>query len=264
MTVDQEKPAVVAQAIVPRSGVSIVSFGGGINSTALLVLMQRRQYPIDAVLFADTGGEKPATYEHIATMNEWLTKHNLPTITTCAEAVTLEDDCLDRETLPGKAFGFGSCSERFKIRPMQRKAKELFGKDATICWNIGIHAGEAHRGVFPRENLWVRRLLVEAGWAQHECVKAIREEGLPIPVKSACFFCPAMRKAEVIQLSKDAPALFRRAVDMEQAALASGQLETVKGLGRRWSWKALVAADERQQRLFEDDQSPICGVCMDG
>ena len=44
----------------------------------------------------------------------------------------------------------------------------------------------------------------------------------------------------------------------------AGNLETVKGLGRKWTWENLVAADRAQLRLFEDNQAPLCDACFDG
>ena len=40
---------------------SVVSFGGGVNSTALLIGLEERDERPDYILFADTGGEKPET-----------------------------------------------------------------------------------------------------------------------------------------------------------------------------------------------------------
>ena len=42
---------------------NIVSFGGGTNSTAMIIGMHQNKIPIDLILFADTGGEQPHTYE---------------------------------------------------------------------------------------------------------------------------------------------------------------------------------------------------------
>lgn len=39
---------------------NIVSFGGGTNSTAMIIGMYLHKIPIDLILFADTGGEQPA------------------------------------------------------------------------------------------------------------------------------------------------------------------------------------------------------------
>lgn len=54
---------------------NVVSFGGGTNSTAMIIGMYLHKIPIDLILFADTGGEQPHTYEFIETFNVWLEKH---------------------------------------------------------------------------------------------------------------------------------------------------------------------------------------------
>lgn len=56
---------------------NIVSFGGGTNSTAMIIGMYLHKIPIDLILFADTGGEQPHTYEFMETFNEWLVKHGI-------------------------------------------------------------------------------------------------------------------------------------------------------------------------------------------
>ena len=57
---------------------NIVSWGGGTNSTAMIIALYRQNVPIDIILFADTGGEQPYTYEYMSTppfkalaANEW-------------------------------------------------------------------------------------------------------------------------------------------------------------------------------------------------
>jgi hypothetical protein len=74
-----------------------------------------------------------------------------------------------------------------------------------------------------------------------------------------------MRKVEVLALAKDEPELFERAVAMERSAKEAGTLETVKGLGRRWSWEALAKADADQLKLplYDDLQAPVCNACVD-
>lgn len=243
---------------------TIVSFGGGVNSTALLVGLQERGQPPDAILFADTGGEKPATYEHIETMQQWCQAVGFPQITTVRQKLTLEQDCLDRETLPSKAFGFGSCSDRFKVQPQKKWLRENAIEDPL--WLVGIHVGERHRAERTlNQRTDTRFPLIEWEWGQLECVSAIKRGGLKVPVKSACYFCPAMKKKEVLELAKTEPGLFARAVEMERAAIESGNLQTVKGLGRNWSWESLVKADKAQLRLpiFDDCQAPICDTCID-
>ena len=43
----------------------VVSFGGGVDSTAMLIEMKNRGIRPDVILFADTGAERPGTYIHI-------------------------------------------------------------------------------------------------------------------------------------------------------------------------------------------------------
>ena len=39
----------------------MVSYGGGANSTALLIGLHQHRIPVDLILFADTGAEHPHT-----------------------------------------------------------------------------------------------------------------------------------------------------------------------------------------------------------
>ena len=42
----------------------MVSYGGGANSTALLIGLHQHRIPVDLILFADTGAEHPHTYAY--------------------------------------------------------------------------------------------------------------------------------------------------------------------------------------------------------
>ena len=239
----------------------ILSFGGGINSTAMLIELVKSGKAPDHVIFADTGGEFPETYKHIGTMQSWLAGFGVK-IEVCGEKKTLEADCLDRETLPSKAFGFGSCSEHFKIRPQRRWLKSQGIKNPL--WLVGIHAGEAMRALrVHNQRQDVEFPLIMWKWGQKECVERIEREGIKVPRKSACFFCPSSKKKEVFQIAKTHPELLQRAIEMEDTAKEGGRLDTVKGLGRSWSWRALIEADKEQLKLFDDTAAPVCDACVD-
>lgn len=267
---------------------TIVSYGGGVNSTAMLIGMIERNEKPDAILFADTGGEKPETYEYVIQFREWLQKNGLELIVVAyspsmqsplgvdfacsSRHGSLEDECHNNGTLPSKAFGFGGCSQKWKRFPMDKwvnqwqPAIDTWESGNKVCRAIGIHAGETRRGKIPDDDKFTYRFpLKEWGWAQHECVAAIVRAGLDVPGKSACFFCPSMRKAEILELAEKHPELLQRAVDMEENAVECGGLQTVKGLGRNYSWGSLVKADKQQLKLpiFSDTQAPICDTCID-
>ena len=232
---------------------SVVSYGAGTNSTAMLVgLCERGERP-DLILFADTGGERPETYRHLDTVSGWCERVGFPMIVTVREMETLEANCLRRKALPGIAYGIKSCSEHYKGRPQKRWLKE---KGITDPWFwIGIDAGEAYRAKYTE----IRYPLIEWDWGRDECVEAITRAGLPQPGKSACFFCPSSKAKEILQLKRQHPALLQRALDME----ANADLTMVRGLGRSFAWFDLVKYDDAQSDMFGFSPEIPC-ECFDG
>jgi hypothetical protein len=57
--------------------------------------------------------------------------------------------------------------------------------------------------------------LREWGWDRAECIRQIDAAGLPVPPKSACFFCPATKPAELHEIPVD---LLERIVRLEARA----------------------------------------------
>ena len=87
----------------------MVSYGGGANSTALLIGLHQHRIPVDLILFADTGAEHPHTYAYLEVMDFWLKGHGMPPITRVykttrdGKRLTLEDECLQSCSLPSIA-----------------------------------------------------------------------------------------------------------------------------------------------------------------
>lgn len=248
----------------------VLSFGGGTDSTAVLCGWHERgmqaAQPIDLVLFADTGNEKPHTYDHIERMQKWLRGTSLPLITVVAKAGndrTLEEDCLAKRMLPSIAYGRKGCSHKFKIEPQEKYMNSV--RAARLTWRAGKKVEKLIGYDFSEKRRWAaggleddrytyRYPLVEWEWSRPECVAAIARAGLPQPGKSACFFCPSSTKPEIDELKRTYPLLFQRAIAMEDNAK---NLKTVKGLGRRFSWRDYAVTKE-------DVQVERCMVCNDG
>jgi hypothetical protein len=247
----------------------VVSYGGGTNSTAMLIEMHRRGIRPDLILFADTGSEMPHTYAFVRLFQEWLAANAIPPITTVrreCEHESLYAECIARKTLPALAFGFRSCSDQWKIRPQNRylaawePAVNAWAMSKPVAKAVGFDTGEVHRMADydgKRYRVWLP--LVEFDMDRDDCERAIIDAGLPLPGKSSCWFCPAMKKHEVLALKREQPCLYAKACAME--ANADGLTE-VKGLGRNWSWAALGDADERQLKLFPEAPAMPC-MCED-
>ena len=230
---------------------TIVSYGAGTNSTAMLIGMCERGERPDLILFADTGGEKPETYRHKDAVSDWCEGVGFPRIVTVkAPNKLLEQDCIDRNALPSIAYGFKTCSLRWKKEPQDKWLRNHGRADEVSM--IEIDAGEYHRATdFPK----TRYPLIEWDWGRDECVEAIRRAGLPQPGKSACFFCPSSKPREILELSRTHPDLLARALAME----ANAELTSVKGLGRSFAWRDLVRFNEAQIDMFAHTPEIPCG-----
>lgn len=255
---------------IPQDGPIILAYGMGVDSTAMLVLLKRHGIRPDLIMFADTGGEKRETYAYLDKINDWLDRASFPQITRVKYETSkapyndLEGNCLANETLPSLAFGRHSCSLKWKVQPQDYfvlgckggpnkcdpwapaaealakgiKPVKLIGYDSSPAdirrSNRGREEDDQFRYVYP---------LQLVGWTREDCKKAIVGEGLPLPVKSACFFCPASKKWEIAWLAATSTDLFLRAIAMEDGFLTGKWYRpepksSVKGLGRTWSWRA--------------------------
>lgn len=230
----------------------IVSYGGGIDSTAMLIAMKKRGIIPDAILFADTGGEHPETYSYIQYFNMWLLKNGMPQITTVkyktkhGVELTLEQDILNNHTIPSIAFGWKTCSQKFKIQPQEKWIKEQYPHE-EIHHYIGFEFGEQYRmKENPIPNHFNHYPLIEFEMDRNACIREIESEGLCVPPKSSCFYCPNMVKGEILSLSD---MLKQRVKAIEKNATV---LIELKGLGRTYKWTDLIDADESQHKLFDD------------
>lgn len=115
----------------------------------------------------------------------------------------------------------------------QLKAVKLIGYDAGTAdirrANKGRREDHQFRYAYP---------LQEWGWEREQCVREIEAAGLPVPVKSACYMCPASHRWELMWLAARHPELFAKALLIEDTARDGRHgFKTIKGLGRNWSWR---------------------------
>ena len=276
----------------------VVAYGLGVNSTAMLVEFARRGIKPDLILFADTGGEKPETYQYLPVIQAFLKEVKFPPVVTVryepktAPYRTLEGQCRHTGTLPSLAYGGKSCSVKYKIGPQNklitatfppaefvargRRVVRAIGFDtseerrtyAGVVKAIGLDAGEEHRLTWarpkpgeekekPSREAWLDRhyfrywypLFSDWRMDRAACEQSIRAAGLPVPVKSACFFCPASKKHEILWLRDHHPQLLDRALALEENAKPN--LTSVKGLGRSFAWSDFLD-DLDHPPLFPD------------
>lgn len=224
-------------------------FGAGVDSTAMLVALKEAGIEPAVITMADTGGEKPETMLHVARVNAVLDGWGWPRISMCKKVplpgtgyVDLYGNCLKNETLPSLAFGMKSCSLKWKTSPQDQLLKgvskgpnrcdphpawlEAQATGQRIVKLIGYDCGKADmkrsRALKPSDAdfdyVYPLQLI---RWARPDCVEAIARVMGPelVPIKSACFFCPASKAWELYWLAAEHPELLERALRMEWVAL---------------------------------------------
>lgn len=117
------------------------------------------------------------------------------------------------------APGTRQCTEDFKILVI---AKELKRRGATEAdparVAVGFSTDELHRSSNRRNRPWeiAEFPLLDLGLDRAACQRIIADAGLPVPPKSACYFCPFHRPSTWAEMRRDRPELFERAVLLER------------------------------------------------
>lgn len=154
-----------------------------------------------------------------------------------------------------RAIGFDAGEGRRTYAHVVKAIGLDAGEERRLTWSPSSPKG-AGKERLSRER-WLDRHyfvywypLMEWGYDREKCKEIIARAGLPIPMKSACFFCPVSKKAEILWLREHHPQLLERALRIERNARDG--LTSVKGLGRSFSWEDYLA------RL---DDLPLFGNC---
>lgn len=244
-------------------------------------------------------GEKPQTYAYIPVLREWLRKNGFPDLivvrkitTNRVTYTTLYENGVVNQTLPSLAFGMKGCSIKWKIVPQEqflaRQPSVIRGWQAgyKIIKAIGYDAGPAdmrRSGKIEDERYVYWYPLREFGWTRDIIREKVVAEGLPgwnadneqtgelrwvesggVPVKSACFFCPASKKWEVDRLAQYNPDLADKAIVMEKGARdGKNGLGTTVGLGRTWSWEKYGKEKGFKLPVLAEQPTAMCEACDD-
>jgi len=224
-------------------GLKVVSYGGGVNSVAVLLRLHELGVTPTAIVMADPGSEHAATHSYRdAVLPTWLDSVGFPRIEVInridegqhnARAwrlETLHDECVRTRSLPSIAYGWKKCSAKYKgdtqrwWSARQDFAQAEWAAGRKLVKVIGYDAGEEQRERVAFANPWEQTRftpwypLIEAGIDRDACEEMIVKAGLPLPPKSACTFCPNNKLEEWEALRRSDPAAFAEAVAMSRNA----------------------------------------------
>lgn len=244
-----------------------VAFGAGLNSTAMLIGAVFQGQPIDLILFADTGNERPETYKHRDQVSEWLQAHGYPAVETVSrdgDYESLGDRCKGEDMGPSLAYGFRhkACSQKWKVAPQRKRiqnwepARRAWDQDEYVIKLIGYDVGETHRyqEAYDDQNGYAFEYpLVDWRWDRDDCERVIAfADGICMPPKSSCYFCPSMKPEEILQLRRRHPDLYEDAIEIENAMQSTLQEDSsIEGLSGKLSWQKIVEAADKQPELLD-------------
>jgi len=261
------------------------SFGGGVQSTAVLALQSMGELaePFDVYLLADTGDEHPDTYDYLEAFHR-------PLAESCgAELHTLKRTWKDGSTYsilehidrletalpipvymegddgrPGKPWQ-RRCTSDWKIEIIDRwLRKNGATADAPVECGMGISLDEIHRARPSRVDYKILTYpLLDAGITRAGCYEIINRAGLPPAPRSACFYCPFSSTERWRELRKDRPDLFQRAIELEEelSARTQARFGTRVFLSRKGR---LADLDDQLAFPFDLDEPDSCdsGHCF--
>ena len=274
----------------------VISLGAGVQSTTMALMAAHGEIgPMpSAAIFADTGAEPKAVYDHLS----WLMSPNvLPFPVHIVSAGNIAEDLKRGFTTTGSqgrfagapffikrmkqngasyelSMGRRQCTRHYKVDVLMQAQRKLLGyaprkripPGSIEVW-IGISLDEAIRARPARAEWQINRHpLLELRITRRACLDWLAAHGYPIPGKSACTFCPFRDDASWRRMKEDDPASFQQAVEVDELVRKGGHM-------RKWrnelfvhrSLTPLVEVDfsdphADQTDLFGNDCEGMCGV----
>ncbi|BBD10112.1 hypothetical protein [Desulfovibrio ferrophilus] len=202
-----------------------LSHGGGVDSTALyLLLMDNGLEPMKDFwpIYVDTGGDLP---ESRAYVRQFARTYPLLIVTPNVEGYTnIFDYFWHKQIIP--FFSGKSCNAKWKMAPLERMIRNIAADldpwgDKGFYQCLGYNADEGYREArsadrFQDQGVKSIYPLIEEGLGREACKQLIRDHGLTVPPKSACFFCGAQKAHEWKSLRRNHPELYESARLLEE------------------------------------------------
>lgn len=208
------------------------SFGGGVQSIAILVLVaQGKLQKPELAIMANTGRERSSTWRYFTQHAEPIFEeyeipfevagHNLATVDLYAHNGDL---LIPAFTQTGKLPTF--CSSEWKKLTVRRRLRQLgYGPKNPVTMWFGMSLDEVDR-MRTSDKKWIKNhypLVFDYRLRRHECELLIEDFGLPASPKSACWMCPNMSNAEWNEIKLNDPADWQKAIELDEFVRANDE-----------------------------------------
>lgn len=197
----------------------IVSFSGGKDSTAMLLMMIEKNMPIDDIVFCDTGMEFPIMYDHISRVEQYIDME----ITIIKSEKTYEYYLGEHVKKNGQVgYGHPDFRNRWCTQMLKKSvfAKYLKGKKDVTEYH-GIVFDEKHRTENNNEKN-IRYPLVEWEIIEREALQYCYDKGFDWGglyenfMRVSCWCCPLSRIGELKTLYNEYPELWAKLEELDK------------------------------------------------
>ena len=203
--------------------VDYLSFGAGVQTTALLCLYKEGKLSFKKAVFADTGAETEKTYKHLENL-----KKLFPNLIETTKKGHIIEDTLKEKYVTAPVFtddnrkGRRVCTARYKIDPVSNKIRELEGlkrkhlKEDAFSLALGFSTDEYWRAK-PNRTRWLKNVfpLLDLKLSRSNCLDILKKHNIE-PIRSACYFCPLQSNSEWKRLKNTQPKEFKKAVKFDK------------------------------------------------
>lgn len=212
----------------------VISLGWGVQSWALAAMSALGVLPpVDVAIHADTTHERRETYDLAREMMPWLEKRGVRVVTVKAKAQKRLDPCymVDKPSvfLPLYSTDIKTqsngmlrrqCTSEWKIKPIRRWLQENRNNQKCKTW-LGITFDEVGRmnksHVRYVENIYPFIDAFPQPMTRTAVMQWLHEQGLPIPVKSCCIFCPYHDRATWREIKLSGNGDWIKAIEVDKA-----------------------------------------------
>ena len=267
----------------------VLSLGAGAQSTVLALMAEHGEHNLpkpDVAIFADTGWEPPAVYEHL----DWLESQlSYPVIR--VDNGNIRDNLMNGVMPNGSKFiGIPAylskedgergimrrqCTTEYKLRPIHRtirkklglKAQQLVPKNIKVEMWLGISVDEIDRAKPSREE-WIEKRfpLVELGFHRAQLHKWFQKNypGRTLP-KSACIGCPYHSDSVWKDMKENDPSSFMQAIQVDIALRENPNITPLVAGAKAYlhaSRKPLALVEFEDTNGYQDQMNEECeGLC---
>lgn len=262
----------------------VLNLGAGVQSTTIALMMHVGEIePADVAIFADTGWEPKAVYDHLDGL-ERLISLSVPIHR--VSRGNLREDFLNEDAewvsaIPlfvkkeeeRRGRGRRFCTTDYKIFPVEREIRNILGvkslRGKHIQQVFGISLDESQRMRDPRTK-WATYdyPLIDMGMTRDNCFEWMENAGFPRPPRSACIGCPFHNDSEWINMKKHDPESWADAVEFDAAIRGGAPSIARKGTpldGVGYLHSSLVPLpevefNENSVNEWEGECLGLCGV----